>query len=244
MDLFKNKRKMRLHNSTFVLLFISIIITGNAQDVHIAGGGTLMDWAHLKFYQESNEELKKLNDPKRVVFMGNSITQQWSVFNKDFFSNNPFVNRGIGGQTSPQMLVRFKPDVVNLNPKSVVIMAGTNDIARNTGPIAIKNTAENIISMAEIAIANGITVYICSTLPAIDFLWSPGLKPAAKVIELNNILKKYCIDKGITYVDYYSSMVDSEGGLKVPEYTASNDLVHPNLAGYKVMEKIILSHLK
>jgi len=143
MDLFKNKRKMRLHNSTFVLLlFISIIITGNAQDVHIAGGGTLMDWAHLKFYQESNEELKKLNDPKRVVFMGNSITQQWSVFNKDFFSNNPFVNRGIGGQTSPQMLVRFKPDVVNLNPKSVVIMAGTNDIARNTGPIAIKNTAE------------------------------------------------------------------------------------------------------
>ena len=143
--------------------------------------------------------------------MGNSITQQWIVFNKDFFSNNPFVNRGIGGQTSPQMLVRFKPDVVNLNPKSVVIMAGTNDIARNTGPIAIKNTAENIISMAEIAIANGITVYICSTLPAIDFLWSPGLKPAAKVIELNNILKKYCINKGITYVDYYSSMVDSEG---------------------------------
>jgi len=235
---------MRLHNSTFVLLFISIIITGNAQDVHVAGGGTLMDWAHLKFYQESNEELKKLNDPKRVVFMGNSITQQWSVFNKDFFSNNPFINRGIGGQTSPQMLVRFKPDVVNLNPKSVVIMAGTNDIARNTGPIDIKNTAENIISMAEIAIANGITVYICSTLPAIDFLWSPGLKPAAKVIELNNILKKYCIDKGITYVDYYNSMVDSEGGLKVPEYTASNDLVHPNLAGYKVMEKIILSHLK
>ena len=86
---------MRLHNLTFVLLFISIMITGNAQDVHIAGGGTLMDWANLKFYQESNEDLKKLNDPKRVVFMGNSITQQWSVFNKDFFSNNPFVNRGI-----------------------------------------------------------------------------------------------------------------------------------------------------
>ena len=152
---------MRLHNLTFVLLFISIMITGNAQDVHIAGGGTLMDWANLKFYQESNEDLKKLNDPNRVVFMGNSITQQWSVFNKDFFSNNPFVNRGIGGQTSPQMLVRFKPDVVNLNPKSVVIMAGTNDIARNSGPIAIENTAENIISMAEIATANGITVYIC-----------------------------------------------------------------------------------
>lgn len=118
MDSFKNKRTMRLHNLTLVLLFISIMITGNAQDLQIAGGGTLMDWAHLKFYQESNEDLKKLNDPKRVVFMGNSITQQWSVFNKDFFSNNPFVNRGIGGQTSPQMLVRFKPDVVNLSPKS------------------------------------------------------------------------------------------------------------------------------
>ena len=141
------------------------------------------------------------------------------------------------------MLIRFKPDVVNLNPKAVVIMAGTNDIAGNTGPISIENTAENIISMAEIAKANNIKVYICSTLPAIDFLWSPGLEPAPKVIKLNTILKDYCIKNNITYVDYFSSMVDDKGGLKVPEYTAADDLVHPNLAGYKVMEKIILKAL-
>ena len=203
-----------------------------------------MDWAHLKKYELENIELKKVDDSDRVVFMGNSITEGWSYFNKDFFIDNPFVNRGIGGQTTPQMLIRFKPDVVNLNPKSVVIMAGINDIAGNTGPITIENTAENIISMAEIAKANGIKVFICSTLPAIDFPWSPGLKPAPKVIKLNKILKKYCEDNNIKYVDYFSSMVDEKGGLKVPEYTSADDLVHPNLEGYKVMEKIILSALK
>jgi lysophospholipase L1-like esterase len=206
--------------------------------------GTLMDWATLKKFEKDNEQLKKINDPNRVVFMGNSITEGWSNFDKDFFINNPFVNRGISGQTTPQMLIRFRPDVVNLNPKAVVILAGINDIAGNTGPILLENTAENIISMAEIAIANNIKVYICSTLPAIDFLWSPGLEPAPKVIKLNTILKNYCTKNNITYVDYYSSMVDGEGGLKVPEYTAANDLVHPNLAGYKVMEKIILSALE
>lgn len=203
-----------------------------------------MDWAHLKKYELENIELKKVDDSDRVVFMGNSITEGWSYFNKDFFIDNPFVNRGIGGQTTPQMLIRFKPDVVNLNPKSVVIMAGINDIAGNTGPITIENTAENIISMAEIAKANGIKVFICSTLPAIDFPWSPGLKPAPKVLKLNKILKKYCEDNNIKYVDYFSSMVDEKGGLKVPEYTSADDLVHPNLEGYKVMEKIILSALK
>ena len=102
------------------------------------------------------------------------LHEGWSNFDKDFFINNPFVNRGIGGQTTPQMLIRFKPDVVNLNPKAVVIMAGINDIAGNTGPISIENTAENIISMAEIAKANNIKVYICSTLPAIDFSMVTG----------------------------------------------------------------------
>ena len=232
------------YNKILLLLFLIAFMNNNAQEIVIAGGGTLKDWAHLKKYEKENEQLKKINEPNRVVFMGNSITEGWSNFDKDFFINNPFVNRGIGGQTSPQMLVRFKPDVVNLNPKAVVIMAGTNDIAGNTGPILLENTADNIISMAEIAKANNIKVYICSTLPAIDFLWSPGLEPAPKVIKLNTILKDYCTKNNITYVDYYSSMVDDEGGLKVPEYTAANDLVHPNLAGYKVMEKIILSALE
>ena len=235
---------MKYNKLTIIIFLLSIIMSNNAQEIYIQGGGTLMDWAHLKKFEKDNERLKKINDPNRVVFMGNSITEGWSNFDKDFFINNHFVNRGISGQTTPQMLIRFRPDVVNLNPKAVVILAGINDIAGNTGPILLENTAENIISMAEIAKANNIKVYICSTLPAIDFLWSPGLEPAPKVIRLNSILKDYCTKNNITYVDYYSSMVDDEGGLKVPEYTAANDLVHPNLAGYKVMEKIILSALE
>ena len=232
---------MSINKITFAFLFMSIVI--NAQQVAIAGGGSVMDWANLKKYQKSNEELIKTPDPNRVVFMGNSITEEWGRLDKDFFLNNPFVNRGIGGQTTPQMLIRFKPDVINLNPKSVVIMAGINDIAGNTGPITIGNIAENIISMAEIAVASNISVYICSTMPAIDFPWSPGLEPGPKVVRLNSVLKSYCAKKGIPYVDYYSVMADSNGGLKVPEFTSADDLVHPNLAGYKVMEKIILSSL-
>ena len=232
------------YHKVLLLLFLIAFMNNNAQEIVTAGGGTLKDWAHLKKYEKENEQLKKINDPNRVVFMGNSITEGWSNFDKDFFIENPFVNRGISGQTTPQMLVRFKPDVVNLNPKAVVILAGINDIAGNTGPISLKNTAENIISMAEIAKANNIKVYICSTLPAIDFPWSPGLEPGPKVIKLNTILKDYCIKNNITYVDYFSSMADDEGGLKVPEYTTADDLVHPNLAGYKVMEKIILSELE
>ena len=232
------------YHKILLLLFLIAFMNNNAQEIVTAGGGTLKDWAHLKKYEKENEQLKKINDPNRVVFMGNSITEGWSNFDKDFFIKNPFVNRGISGQTTPQMLVRFKPDVVNLNPKAVVILAGINDIAGNTGPISLKNTAENIISMAEIAKANNIKVYICSTLPAIDFPWSPGLEPGPKVIKLNTILKDYCIKNNITYVDYFSSMADDKGGLKVPEYTTADDLVHPNLAGYKVMEKIILSELE
>ena len=232
------------YHKTLLLIFLFSIMSNTAQDVYIQGGGTLMDWAHLKKYEQSNSELKKINDPNRVVFMGNSITEGWSNFDKDFFINNPFINRGIGGQTTPQMLIRFIPDVVNLNPKAVVILAGINDIAENTGPITLENIAENIISMAEIAKANDIKVLICTTLPAIDFPWSPGMEPGPKVIKLNSILKVYCDSNDITYVDYFSAMSDEKGGLKVPEYTTADDLVHPNLAGYKVMEKIILKALK
>ena len=231
-------------NKILLLIFLFSIMNNTAQDVYIQGGGTLMDWAHLKKYEQNNSELKKINEPDRVVFMGNSITEGWSNFDKDFFINNPFVNRGIGGQTTPQMLIRFKPDVVNLNPKAVVILAGINDIAENTGPVTIENIAENIISMAEIAKANEIKVFICSTLPAIDFPWSPGMEPGPKVIKLNSILKNYCDSNNIPYVDYFSAMSDEKGGLKVPEYTTADDLVHPNLAGYKVMEKIILKALE
>lgn len=244
MDSFKNKKTMKYNKTILIFLLFFTIMISNAQEVFIQGGGTTMDWANLKKFEEKNEKIKKTNDPERIVFMGNSITEGWSNFDKNFFINNPFVNRGISGQTTPQMLIRFRPDVVNLKPKSVVILAGINDIAGNTGPISLENTAENIISMAEIAIANNIKVYICSTLPAIDFPWSPGLNPGPKVIKLNSLLKDYSDKNNITYVDYFSAMADEKGGLKVPEYTSADDLVHPNLAGYKVMEKIILDALK
>ena len=236
---------MNLKKLTFLILILNFIMDNNySQDINIAGGGNLQDWANLNKYQKNNEELKEIIEPNRVVFMGNSITEGWSFFNKNFFIENPFVNRGISGQTTPQMLIRFKSDVVNLTPKSVVILAGINDIAGNTGPISIENTAENIISMAEIALANNIRVFICSTLPALDFPWSPGLNPSPKVIKLNKILKDYCKNNNLEYVDYYSFMSDENGGLKVPEYTSADDLVHPNKAGYNVMEKIILKALK
>ena len=223
------------------LLFVNYLI---GQELFIQGGGTLNDWANLSRYKEENNKLLNSSDELRVVFMGNSITESWSHFDPDFFLTNSYINRGISGQTTPQMLIRFKPDVINLKPKAVAILAGINDIAGNTGPMQVENIAENIQSMAEISKANEIQVLICSVLPAIDFPWSPGLNPSTKVLRLNKLLKNYCRENNIIYVDYYSSMVDKNGGLKVPEYTSSDDLVHPNKKGYEVMRNIIQDSLK
>ena len=234
---------MTYKKSTLVISFLLFVLNIIPQGEYIHGGGTLMDWANLKKYKKKNEALIKKPITNRIVFIGNSVIEGWGLLSPSFFKTNVFVNRGIGGQTTPQMLIRFKPDVVNLNPKAVVIMGGINDIARNTGRITIANTAENIISMAELAIANAVIVYICSTLPAIDFPWSPGLNPSEKVVKLNTILKTYCHKNNATYIDFYNTMSDSVGGLKVPKYTSSEDLVHPNLAGYKVMENIVLEVL-
>ena len=230
-------------NKLISLIIFLQLLNLNSQEVYIQGGGTLDDWANLKKYKNENEELIKNNQRDVVVFMGNSITEGWSYFSPDFFIENQFINRGIGGQTTPQMLIRFKPDVVSLKPKSVVILAGINDIAGNTGPMKIKNIADNIFSMAEIAKANKIKVYRCSVLPAKDFPWSPGLNPSKKVIKLNKMLIDYCYKNNIKYVDYYSKMNDGKGGLKVPEYTSKDDLVHPNKRGYSVMESVILDAL-
>ena len=223
------------------LLFVNYLI---GQELFIEGGGTLNDWANLSRYKEENNKLLNSSDELKVVFMGNSITESWSHFDPDFFLTNSYINRGISGQTTPQMLIRFKPDVINLKPKAVAILAGINDIAGNTGPMQVENIAENIQSMAEISKANEIQVLICSVLPAIDFPWSPGLNPSTKVLRLNKLLKNYCRENNIIYVDYYSSMVDKNGGLKVPEYTSSDDLVHPNKKGYEVMRNIIQDSLK
>ena len=203
----------------------------------MAAVSSAQDWGNLKFYAEQNSQVKQSPNEQRVVFMGNSITRNWKKYSPDFFKTHTnFVNRGIGGQTTPQMLVRFRPDVINLDPVVVVIMAGTNDIAGNTGPMTLDMTFENIVSMVELAQSNGIKVVLCSVLPAADFPWRKGKEPAEKIAVLNGMLKGYALAKDITYVDYYGAMVNKEKGL-IKELTF--DGVHPNEAGYKVMEPII-----
>ena len=200
------------------------------------------DWnefANTSRYDKANLELKlHTTAHNRVVFMGNSITEDWLKIRPEFFDNKDYINRGISGQTTPQMLLRFRQDVVDLNPKVVVILAGTNDIAGNSGYISLESIIDNIKSMSEIANANGIKVIISSILPAIDYPWKPGLDPASKIIIINKALKAFSEENNFIYLDYYAAMVDDKGGLKVPEYTTANDLVHPNKKGYLVMEKL------
>lgn len=181
---------------------------------------------------------------KKIVFMGNSITQMWSDSSFFFKSNPSFVNKGISGQTTPQMLMRFNDDVIKENANTVIILAGINDIAQNTGPIQIKDIADNIFRMAEMAQKNNINVFICSVLPANRILWNKSIKPTYKVIKLNMLLKEFCKNKNIEYVDYYSEMVDWSGGLKSPLYTSKWDLVHPNEKGYEKMEEILIKKIK
>ena len=200
------------------------------------------DWnefANTSRYDKANLELKlHTTAHNRVVFMGNSITEDWLKIRPEFFDNKDYINRGIGGQTTPQMLLRFRQDVVDLNPKVVVILAGTNDIAGNSGYISLEAIISTIKSMAEIANANDIQVIISSILPAIDYPWKPGLDPASKIIIINKALKAFSDENNFIYLNYYAAMVDDKGGLKVPEYTSANDLVHPNKNGYLVMEKL------
>lgn len=194
------------------------------------------DWAQLSRYRAENEKLRAPGPAeKRIVFMGNSITEFWSEHYPEFFAGKSFINRGISGQTTSQMLVRFRQDVIDLNPFAVVILAGTNDIAGNTGPATLPEIAGNIFSMAELARAHGIEVLICSVLPAADYPWRPGLEPAGKIARLNEMLKDYALKNHFIWVDFYSVMNDGSGGLK-PEYTY--DGVHPNRRGYEVMGEI------
>ena len=197
----------------------------------------LKDWANLNRYKNENAKLVLTGSNKnRIVFMGNSITEEWKRFQPEFFSDNKYINRGIGGQTTPQMLIRFRPDVIDLRPTAVVILAGINDIAENTGPSTVKMIAGNIISMAELAESNGIKVIISSILPASGFSWSPIHDPPPKILAINTIIKNYAEKNGMTYLDYYSSMVDDQEGLK-KEYGL--DEVHPNKKGYEIMSILV-----
>lgn len=193
------------------------------------------DWPYLAKYRDEN---RKAAPPapgeNRVVFMGDSITEGWGQGSR-FFPGKPYLNRGISGQTTPQMLVRFRPDVIALKPRIVVLLAGINDIAGNTGPMTLPMIQDNLQSMAELACANDIRVVLASVLPAYDFPWRPGMEPAGKVIALNAWIKDYAARNGFTYLDYYSPMVDEKKGLKAELTT---DGVHPNAAGYGIMTSL------
>ena len=197
-----------------------------------------LDWANLEKYKGANLELKKSNSGKdRIVFIGDSITEGWSDFSPKFFQQNNFVNRGISGQTTPQMLIRLKPDAVHLDPKMIVINGGTNDIAGNTGPSTPEMIIDNICSMAEIAIKNNIDVALTTILPVYKYPGNDEVADPPKIISfINSALEEYCKKNSLIYIDYYSSMVDEKKGLK-SEY--GNDGVHPTKEGYEVMEKAI-----
>lgn len=196
------------------------------------------DWAQFYRYESKNDSLNTRPD---VVFMGNSITDCWVDTVPAFFADNNFVGRGISGQVSSQMLVRFQEDVISLQPKVVVICCGTNDIAQNNGYISLEHILMNIKSMCELARANKIKPIVCSTLPAKGFKWRPEMKPANDIIRLNEMIKTYTKENKIPYVDYHSALKDEENGLP-RKY--SKDGVHPNAQGYAVMESVIMPILK
>jgi lysophospholipase L1-like esterase len=205
--------------------------------IGMAEKSTAQDWANLAKYETENSQLPfKQSGEKRIVLMGDSITEFWSQIQPAFFINTSYINRGISGQTTPQMLIRFRPDVLQLHPDVVVILAGVNDIAGNTGPASNEQIFGNIISMVELAKANGIKVILCSVLPANNFYWRPNNKAAQTIIQLNQMIQLYAEENNIPYVDYHTAMTDSKNGLPI-EF--SEDGVHPNLNGYQTMQPLL-----
>jgi len=215
----------------------------------------LKDWPALARYREDNSKTAAPDKKeKRVVFLGDSITDSWdNPSNGGFFPGKSYINRGISGQTTPQMLIRFRPDVVALKPEVVVILAGTNDIAGNTGPMTLESIEDNLASIAELARAHGIRVVLSAVLPVSDYEKTADgqprnqttRRPPEQIKALNEWMKKYAAENKLTYLDYYSAMVDDKGFLKDE---LSNDGLHPNLEGYLVMnplaEKAIAAALK
>jgi lysophospholipase L1-like esterase len=194
----------------------------------------LPDWADLGRYKDDNAKLApSAPGETRVVFMGDSITDGWGRNYGQFFPGKPYVNRGISGQTTPQMLVRFRPDVVNLKPKAVVILAGTNDIAGNTGPETLEDIENNLMSMTELARASGIKVILSSVTPVCNYIKpQTERRPPAQIVAINRWMQAYCEKNGLVYLDYYTAMLDDHEMLK-RELTF--DGLHPNAAGYDVM---------
>ena len=194
---------MKIKLLVFLLLIFSLITkNSNAQNHE-----KVNTWANFEQFKNENDKLSRLkNGEERVVFLGNSITIGWQETHPEFFENKTYVNRGISGQTTPQMLVRFYADVIDIQATTVVILAGTNDIAGNTGPMSIDMILNNIKSMTDIALANNVKVILCSVLPAYDYPWSPNKNPNIKIPKLNSKIKKYAIETGVHYLDYFKAL--------------------------------------
>lgn len=221
---------MKFNILKFFLLFMALTPIANAQD-----------WPNLNRFRTDNEKLKQDNTKIDAIFMGDSITDFWINSSSNFFSQNHYVDRGISGQTSPQMLLRFRADVLDLKPKAVVILCGTNDIAGNTGPSTLQMTEDNIMSMAQLAKANKIKVVLCSVTPSNKFGWKPNLHPADDIIALNKWIENYAKENRFAFANYYPALVNDAKGMQT---AYSKDGVHPTKEGYMVMESVIQPVLK
>jgi len=246
---------MRFRRLSIFFLILSSPIIASAQDQTSANDSPeamrqriermqrrLQDWPQLSRYTEANAKVPLPGKSEnRAVFMGDSITDNWKL--TEYFSDKPYINRGIGGQTTPQMLIRFRPDVIALKPRAVLILAGTNDIAGNTGAMTLEMIENNYASMAELAKANGIKVIFASVLPIHDYGKTKvsDRRSPEQILKLNEWLKGYCRANGHIYLDYFSRMVDDKGMLKAE---LANDGLHPNAEGYKVMAPLAESAIQ
>jgi lysophospholipase L1-like esterase len=222
---------MPMHSFRAIALVCAVVVP-----LQLGAQAPATDWPQLAKYRAANAALRApAANENRVVFIGNSITEGWAPHFDSLFPGKPYIGRGIGGQTTPQMLVRFRQDVIALKPKVVVILGGTNDIAGNTGPSTIEMIEDNLASMTELAKANGIRVVLVSVLPVADYPWRRGLDPAPKIIALNSWMKQYAARAGEIYLDLHTPMADEHGGMKPGIAT---DGVHPNTAGYALMSPL------
>jgi lysophospholipase L1-like esterase len=195
-----------------------------------------LDWPRMDYFVDQNKSVDLGKNDGRVVFMGNSITQGWAQYMPEMFDNQTYINRGIGGQTAPQMLLRFRQDVIDLQPELVVVLAGTNDIAGNTPLKDLETVAGHLFSMAELARAHDIKVILCSVVPAAEYPWRKGKSPDTKIPQLNKMIQDYCDVNHAHYLDYFSAMTDGKNGL-IESY--GYDGVHPDEDGYKVMAELV-----
>lgn len=203
--------------------------------------GQEKDWAKFYRYADANKNIAASNAKVKAVIMGDSITDFWLKYDKPFFDGNGIAGRGISGQVTSQMLVRFRDDVIDLHPEYVVILAGTNDIALNNGEITLGHIMGNIISMCELAEAHKIKVILCSVLPASEYSWRPELRPAEDIRTLNAMIKEYASENHIGYLDFWSMLANEAGGLDPDK---APDGVHPNLATYKKMEAALMDIIR